>query len=383
MVWAGKSKLVILSAVAVGAAVVLYLIRKPAPENTQLPPVAVQVLPVLRQDMPILIREVGSVVANQTVPLKARLDSQITAVNFKDGDLVTEGQILFKLDDRSLKAQLNAQQATLEKEQAQLVNLEAQFNRSATLNKKGFEAKSNYDIAKAAFEAQKATVAAAKAALENTQVLLGYTTIQAPIRGRAGTINATVGNTVKAVDAQALVTINQVQPIRVQVSLSQQYLDDVRHAMQQKVVTVKAYHDDYPQPFVGKLIYVDNAVDQATGRFAARAQFENPNEELWPGMFVTLELQLGIQADALVVPEQAIQRGQKGEFVFVIRKNKAYKQDVSLSRIQGGQAIITKGLYVNEPVVVDGFLSLTDGSEVKILAPTAAKETPAGSRSAP
>lgn len=376
MMKAALYRWIILVAAVLGVGLVYWGIRSRSPETPKPQAVAIRVLKVQKQSVPIILREVGTVFPNHSVSVRPRLDSQVTTVNFKDGDFVKEGELLFELDSRALVAQLNAQKATLEKEKAQLVNLQAQYERSSTLNKKGFEAKSNYDVAKASYEAQKATVDSAQAAVENTQVQLDYTRIVAPLSGRAGTINTTVGNTVKTTDSAPLVTINQVNPIKVQVSLPQQYLDDVRLAMLKGPVPVTAHHDDFPKPFVGKLIYVDNNVDQSSGRFAARAVFENPKEELWPGMYVTLELELGIQKDVVVVPEHVLQHGQGGDFVFVIVQGKAQYQTIKVERLQGGVAVVSKGLVGGETVASDGFLSLKDGIEVDINPAMKAKAAP-------
>ncbi len=313
------------------------------------------------QDIPINISQVGTVVANQTVAVRSRLDSQLTEVKFKDGDAVAEGDVLFVLDDKALTAQLRQAQATL-------ANLKAQYERSKALILKKFISQADLDKALADYEAQ-------KAAADVIATQLEYTRIKAPISGRTGTINVTVGNTVKANDTEPLVTINQLKPIRVQVSLPQQYLDAVRTAMAQGEVTVSARRDNAAEAGVsrGKLEYIDNTVDQSSGTFAARALFANEDEALWPGMFVTLELTLGEQKQAITIPEVAIQRGQEGDFVFVIQGNKAERKPVKILRIQSNLAIIDKGVQAGETVAIDGLMSLKSGSDVTINNPSEAK----------
>lgn len=339
--------------------------------------VAVQVAPVEQRDMPIALKNVGTVVTYDSVAVRARLDSQVMEVAFKDGDYVEKGDLLFVLDDRALKARLGEMEANLKRDQAQLTNLRQQYERVRQLADKEYETQANLDAAKAAYEAQAATFGATEAAIENIRVQLEYTRITAPISGRTGTINITVGNTVKANDTQALVVINQVKPIRVQVSLPQRYLNHVRESMAQGQVTVTALREGSAAPSYGTLEYIDNAVDQSTGTFAARASFPNEDEALWPGMYVNLILVLGEEKNALVVPEVAIQHGQEGSFVFVVNDDKAVKRPVGIARLQDSTAVIESGVVAGERVVVDGLMSLVDGSPVTVQAGgAAAPESP-------
>lgn len=336
--------------------------------------VAVTTAVAAQKDMAVTLTQVGTVVANQSVAVRARLDSQITEVKFHDGDAVREGDVLFVLDDRAVAADMRQQQANLGRDKAQLENLRAQYDRSQELATKGFESKANLDQAKAAYEAQRATVAASEAALANARVLLDYTRVVAPISGRTGTINVTVGNNVKASDPQPLVTINQLKPIRVQLSLPQQALDPLRKAMAAGTIAVQAERDGVVLPVSGRLDYVDNAIDQSTGTFAARATFANEDEALWPGMFVTLKLTLGTEANALIIPEVAVQRGQSGDYVFVVAEGKAVKRPIKVARMQDTLAVIAEGLEPGETVVTDGMLTLKDGSAVKIKSDEKPKE---------
>lgn len=315
------------------------------------PPVIVRVAAAESRDVPIALKNVGTVVTYDSVAVRARLDSQVMEVRFKDGDYVEKGDLLFVLDDRSLKADLA-------REEAQLANLKQQYERIRQLAAKEYDTQANLDAAKAAYEAQ-------AAATESLRVLLDYTRITAPISGRTGTIAITAGNTVKANDAQELVTINQVKPIRVQVSLPQRYLDHVRQAMAGGTVTVAAMRDGGGVS-QGALEYIDNSVDQSTGTFAARASFPNEDEALWPGMFVSLVLTLGEEKNALTVPEVAIQHGQDGDFVFAVAGGKAAKKNVAVARLQDSIAVIESGLAAGEQVAVDGLMSLSDGSAVTI-----------------
>lgn len=319
---------------------------------TGTPPVIVRTAAAETRDVPLSLENVGTVVTNDSVGVRARLDSQVMEVAFRDGDYVEQGDLLFVLDDRMLKADLA-------RDEAQLANLKRQYERNVQLAAKGFETQANLEDSKAAYEAQKAVA-------DNIKVQLEYTRITAPISGRTGTINITAGNTVKANDTQPLVTINQVKPIRVQVSLPQRYLGSVREAMAKGPVTVTATREGGGTPSTGTLEYVDNAVDTATGTFAARASFPNEDEALWPGMFVHLRLVLGNEKNAVTVPEVAVQHGQSGDFVFVIAGGKASKRSIKTARMQDGLAVIESGIAPGEQVAVDGIMSLNDGSAITI-----------------
>ncbi len=345
-------------------AAVYFLSHGGKEKEKSTPPVTISTAAVTKRDMPLEIREVGSVVPYQSVAVRSRLDSLITEVRFRDGDYVKEGDVLFVLDDRALKAQLGELQANVLRDKAQLENLRVKYERTRSLNKQGFAAAQQLDTDRAAYEAQKATIHASEASLENVRVQLGYSRILAPISGRTGTISVTVGNNVKANDA-ALVTINQLKPIRVQTSLSQKYLDSVRSAMQGGGVNVTALREGVGEAGRGTVDYIDNRVEPTTGSFEVRARFANEDEKLWPGMFVNLLLQLGAEAGALTVPEVAVQHGQDSDYVFVIQESKAAKRPVTVARIQNGQAIISDGVKEGEQIAIDGLASLKDGSNVK------------------
>ena len=315
------------------------------------PATAISIAIAKRQDIPIEIQAAGQVIAYETVPLRSRLDSQIAQVHFHDGDLVQKGDLLFTLDDRNLKALLKQAQAVAE-------NNRRNYERTKELTRQNFTSKAELDAATASFEASTAAVQA-------LQVQLGYTSIIAPITGRTGTINVTVGNTVKANDTIPMVTINQLQPIRIQAALPQVDFEALRQAMQDNV-SAQANRTNIPTITGGMLEYIDNNIDPATGTFVTRARFANQDESLWPGMFVTLTYQLGDEQQALVIPQTAVQHGQEGDFVFVIQDNKAKKTPIKVSRITNGLAIITSGLQVQDKVATDGIMSLRDGSSVRI-----------------
>ncbi len=332
------------------------------------PSIKVSLAEVMHKDVPISISLPANVIAYETVAIKSRIDSQIIEVKFHDGDIVKQGEELFILDDRSLKAQIKQLEASLQKEKAQLENTRLQYERAKNLIADKFIAQSQLDEAKAAYNSQLATANAAQANLDNTSVLLSYSTITAPISGRAGTINVTQGNNVKANDPQALVTINRVSPIRVQFAIPERYYEKVKIAMEQSV-PVRASRQENPDSVQGTLEYIDNTIDPATGSFIARAVFANEKESLWPGMFATINLELGKEIGKITVPIIAVQGDESNHFVFKIVDNKAVKTPVDISAKSGDVAIISKGLVEGEQVIIDGLLRVTDGAVIETAEP--------------
>ncbi|HEY8190223.1 MAG TPA: efflux RND transporter periplasmic adaptor subunit [Micavibrio sp.] len=332
-------------------------------------PVPVVAAAVVRQDIPIQIKVLGTTMPYQSVAIRSRIDSQIADVKFKDGDNVKKGDTLFLLDDRLIKAQLAQAQADMAGHKAQLINLQRQYERNQKLIKQEAISERSLDESKAAYDAQRAIVSADEAAVENILVQLAYTDIKAPIDGRTGTIGATVGNTVKANDTTPLVTINQIHPILVQASLPQDNFDAVRKALAVGIVQASATRGDgNNESLQGTLQYIDNAIDQGTGTFAIRAVFDNADEHLWPGMLATLTLKLGDEKQSLVVPEVAIQHDLSGNFVYAVNGGKAQKKAVTVSRIEDGIALVS-GLEENEMVITDGLMSLKDGSAIAVSSP--------------
>lgn len=338
----------------------------------------VSVAAVKRDDVPMQLQLIGTVIANETVVIKSRLDSQIVSVLFRDGDNVKEGQVLFELDDRSLKAQLNQLEANLQRDKAQLENARLQYERAKKLVEGSAVAQSRVDETKAAYEAQKAAVSASQANIDNTQVQLSYCKITAPISGRAGTINVTRGNNVKANDVQALVTINQVQPIRVQFAIPQKHYDKVRSALTKGDVEIEVARSGAPDSARGKLEYIDNNIDASSGTFTARATYANEDEKLWPGMFVNVNVALGVESGVPVIPVVAIQGEESARFVFVVDKDgkKALKKPVTVSRMTEQLAIISSGLEDGEQVITDGLLRVNDGAAIEISKPEKPEEKP-------
>lgn len=332
--------------------------------------VRVTVQAASRQDFPVEVPLVGTVVAYETVSIKSRLDSQVVNVNFKDGDDVQEGQVLFTLDDRMLKAAIKQLEAGLAKEKAQAVNTRLQYERMQKLAKTSAVSQAQADEAKATNEAQTALVNAAQANLDNARVQLSYATITAPISGRTGTISVTRGNTVKANDTQPLVTINQISPIRVQFAVPQRYYGDVTGAMAKGILAVQARNKESSDIAGGTLEYIDNTIDVSNGTFAARAVFANEDKKLWPGMFVNVTLVLETLKGALTIPAVAVQGDEDNHFVFTVdpEQKKAIRTPVEITLNDGKTAVIGGGLSEGQTVVTDGLLRLNDGAKVEVAA---------------
>lgn len=358
----------LLAACAGIVSVGIFFFLKSAPQNPSamaVPAVPVTVATAVAQNMPLQIQAVGTVIPFQTVAIKSRIESQVLAVNFQDGDEVKKGDLLFVLDDRTIRAQLEKAKAELVRDKANLEDLKLQYQRNQSLTEGRAISKQVVESSKYAVEAQAALVTADQAAVDNLSVQLGYTQIVAPIDGRTGTITSTVGNNVKINDVP-LVTINQIQPILVQSSLPQSNFDAVRLAMRAGAVPVSAQLNNRSENTAGTLEYIDNTIDKGTGTFVARALFANTDESLWPGMLVSVTLTIGQEENVTVIPEVAVQNSYSGDFVFVIVDGKAQKRLVRVKRNFNGAAVISEGIKAGELVATDGMLSLSDGSTVSV-----------------
>ena len=345
-----------------------------------MPVVAVSVAPVSVKAIPTDLDEIGTVEAYSTVNVKSMVQGQIVRVGFKQGDFVNRGQMLFQIDPRPYQAALDQAQANLQqaqanqaKDQANLATDQVQADRYTKLTQAGVVSREQYDQVQTAYRAAVASVSADKAAIladeaavENAKIQLGYCAIRSPMAGRTGSLQIYQGNLVKANDV-AIVSINQVQPIYVQFSVPEQYLEQIRSYMAQHALKVQASVAGVPQPEVGTLTFVDNTVDTNTGTIGLKATFANPDRQLWPGQFVNVHLQLSVQSNAIVVPSPAVQTGQNGQFVFVVKQDQTVAmQPVEAGTTYGNDTVITKGLHPGETVVTDGQLMLLPGAKVKI-----------------
>lgn len=335
-----------------------------APSASAVPVLAAS---VEQKAVPVEIQAIGSVEAFSTVTVKTQITGELTDVLFKEGQDVRQGQLIFKLDERPYLAELKKQQANLQRDaaQAKLAHLDAE--RFARLYNEGVVSKQQYDQAQVNAEALDAAVQADVAAVENARVQLNYCSIFSPISGRTGNLMIHRGNMIKANDTPYLINISQIEPIYVTFTVPEQYLADIKHHGLQHDLRVRAAIPGDAAPSVGKLSFIDNTVDPVTGTIKLKGQFANTDRRLWPGQFVNATLTLAEQPDAVVVPTQAIQSGQQGQYVFVINPDLTVAaRPVAVNRTSNGQAVIDKGLSAGERVVTDGQLRLVPGSRVEI-----------------
>jgi multidrug efflux system membrane fusion protein len=331
------------------------------------PPVAVTVARVMQQSVPVRVQAVGSAEAFATVAIKARVDGQIVDVRFREGQEVRAGSVLFNLDPRPFEAALRQAEANHQRDLAQFAQAQRQEERYLELLQKNFISKEAYAQYKTGAETAQASVLASKAALENAKLQLEYTTIRAPIDGYTGRIQIQKGNLVKANDATALVVLNQVHPINVSFAVPEQILPSVRKQMAGEPLQVEATPPDAAKPAVGKLVFIDNAVDTTTGTIKLKAVFENREDALWPGQFVTVSLKLFEGKDALTLPSRAVQTGPNGQYVFVVKSDMSVEvRPVTVQRSEGDLSVIATGLSKGEQVVTQGQLRLTPGAKVVI-----------------
>ena len=333
-------------------------------------------------EAPIQITAIGTVQAIAVVMIKSRIDGEIARVNFEEGQEVNEGDLMFTLDDRAAKAALQQAEATLERDKAQLERYRLEVTRQSGLATRGVATAQKLEDTMTNEAVYEATVRASEAAVETARVNLAYTVIKAPITGRTGSVALKRGNVVKAVDTtpvvMPLVTITQLRPIYVTFTVPERYLSDLRAAQAAGRLPVNVAIPDQPRsPITGALTFFDNQVDAATGTITLKATFANDDTRLWPGQFVNVTLTLGVEPNAVVAPNAAIQIGQNGPYVFVIKENSTVElRLVRTSRVVGNQTVIAEGLAAGERLVVDGQLRLANGSRVNVQR----TETPAASK---
>jgi membrane fusion protein, multidrug efflux system len=332
------------------------------------PPVPVLVAKVEQRNVPNQLQEIGTVEAFSTVNVKARVEGQLVAINFKEGDYVAKGQLLFNLDPRPLEAALRQAQAGLARDQAQDLQAETDEKRYAFLLKEGVGSQQQYDQAHASAGALRAKVAADRAAVETARLNFEYAGIHSPIDGRTGNLQVHLGDLIKADADTPMVVINQVQPIYVDFSIPEASLADVRRNMETRQLEVDAaIPGSQDAGEHGVLSFVDNAVDRTTGTILLKGLFQNENRRLWPGQFVSASLTLNWIENALLVPSQAVQTGQQGPFVFVVGSDmKVTTRPIVAGAPFQKDILVREGLSAGETVVTDGQLRLAAGAAVRI-----------------
>ena len=320
------------------------------------------------QAVPLTINAVGSLIAVNSAVIRTQVDAQLRAVDFTEGDTVTAGQILFRLDARPYEALLAQANANLAKDEATLARYHAQRQRYDDLMAKDYVSADDYAQIKANEQTAAAEVIADQAAVQAAQLNLDYCTIRAPISGRTGTVAIRAGNLLKTADAATLVTITQLDPVYVDFAIPQQSLDAVRQAMlaKQAVVTMTTSSDEGAYAHASKLDFIDNTVDANSGTVHVRATVNNADHALWPAQFVHVKLQMGQIQQVVTVPTTAIGTGPNGTYVFVVdSQQQVHQRAVTVSRQTAELAIISEGLAAGEQVVSDGQSRLHDGVHVQ------------------
>jgi membrane fusion protein, multidrug efflux system len=331
-----------------------------------------EVVPVVvavaqQKDMPVQIRAIGRVEPLQTVEVHALVTGQLLSVLFHEGQEVSKGERLFQIDPKPYEAALSQAQANLARDQAQLRNAESQAARYEELVKKDYVTKEDYERFTSGAAAARGTVDADRAAVENARLQLSYCDIRSPMNGRTGSLQVHPGNIVHANDPAPLVVINQISPIYVTFAIPEAQLADLRARGMTNIPVTAMSQQGSVTLATGKLTFINNTVDATTGTITLKATFANENRSLWPGQFVTVAVTLADRPNAVVVPSQAVQAGQRGQYIYVVKQDKSVDmRPVQVVESDEQQAVIGSGVRAGETVVTDGQLRLTPKSKVEI-----------------
>lgn len=329
----------------------------------------VHVTAVERKPFPVILGGLGTVQATNTVTVRSRVDGQIEKVAFEEGQMIKEGDLLVQIDPAPFQATLNQAIAKLAQDQASLTNAKQDLERTTVLSKQGNATQQLFDQRTANVASLTAQVQADQAAIDSARVQLAYTTITSPLAGRAGFRLVDRGNIVHASDQTGILTITQVQPISVVFTAPEQQLPAISEALKAGPLKVTAYSSDGKTELgQGTLKLIDNQVDPASGTVRLKAAFDNPDDRLWPGLSVTTRLLVSTVDNVVVVPDNAVQRGPNGLYVYVVAPDsKAELRDIKVSRIEGDQALVENGLSPGERIVTSGHYRVLPGGLVQVL----------------
>lgn len=361
----------------------------PASRRNLNQPIPVVAATAVRRDIPIFLDGLGTVQAFQTVTIKSMADGPLVAVNFQEGQDVQKGDVLAQIDPRPYQAALDSAVAKKAQDEAQLANAKLDLARYQKLVANNYTSAQQADTAKAQVAQFTALVQQDQAQIDTARTQLDYTTITAPIDGRAGIRLVDVGNIVHAGDQTGLVVLTQIQPVSVVFTLPQQALQTVKNAMtggNPKVLALSQSPRGTESRVLdtGMLTVLDNQVDSATGTIKLKATFPNNDRRLWPGGFVGVRLQVDVLMQAVVVPPASVQRGPKGAYVFVVADDGTVRrQPVRVGHEDEQASVIIEGLNGTEQVIVDGASRLTDGSKVTVVQASASSGAAAPTQQAP
>jgi len=327
--------------------------------------VPVEVAKATQRDMPVQVKAIGNVEAYSTVTVKSRVDGEIQKAYFTEGQDVKKGDLLFSIDPRPFETALQQAEANLARDEAQAEYAKSEAQQYTALHQAGIVSQIQYQQYTSNAAALDAAVRADKAAVENAKIQLGYCSIYSPISGRTGSLLVHPGNLVKNNDT-SLVVINQVNPIYIDFSVPEQYLAQIRQFQAGGRLRVLAYPSDgKADPSIGVLSFINNTVDSSTGTIALKGTFSNLDRRLWPGQFVNVILDLAVQRNATVVPSQAVQTGENGQYVYVVKPDNTVElRPVTVGNTLAGLTIIEKGVKPGETVVTNGQLRLYPGAKV-------------------
>ncbi|MGA2946354.1 MAG: MdtA/MuxA family multidrug efflux RND transporter periplasmic adaptor subunit [Candidatus Sulfotelmatobacter sp.] len=329
--------------------------------------VSVAVAKVEQREMPVYLVGLGSVTAFYTANIKSRVDGQIMRVNFQEGQIVKEGDLLILIDPRPYQVQLEQMQAQLFKDQASLRDARLNLDRYTTLIPSGSIAQQQVDTQKSTVDQLDGQVRTDQAQIDNAKLQLVYCNITAPFTGRVGLRQVDPGNIVHAADTNPMLILTQLQPIAVIFTLPEDQLPTVAQHMKNSTLLVEAYSRDYQTKLAtGKLLTIDNQIDQTTGTAKLKAVFDNKDNQLWPNQFVNANLLLETRKNSTVLPTAAILRGPQGAFVYAVKTDKTVEaRPVTISLTQGNTTVITSGVNPGDMVVTDGQDKLQTGSTIE------------------
>jgi multidrug efflux system membrane fusion protein len=329
--------------------------------------VSVAIAKVEQQDMPVYLVGLGSVTAFYTANIKSRVDGQIMRVNFQEGQVVKEGDLLILIDPRPYQVQLEQMQAQLFKDQASLRDARLNLDRYTTLIPSGSIAQQQVDTQKSTADQLDGQVRTDQAQIDNAKLQLVYCNITAPFTGRVGLRQVDPGNIVHAADTNPMLILTQLQPIAVIFTLPEDQLPTVAQHMKNSTLLVEAYsRDNQTKLATGKLLTIDNQIDQTTGTAKLKAVFDNRDNQLWPNQFVNANLLLETRKNSTVVPTAAILRGPQGSFVYAVKNDKTVEaRPVTVTLAEGNMTVVTNGVAPGDVVVTDGQDKLQTGSSIE------------------